>query len=574
MTDSTLYLDHFELEQSPFRQEPDPGIYYQGAGHPAVLRSLLHDIGEEKPLIKLTGGEGVGKTFLNLLLTRSLSPETYDIVTLDHPVGSFEDLLRTVCLALGQGDEDNAATRKFVGEFNELLQRKRNRQEKVLLVIDEAEKIFLATLERLVKMICETGEGVLQVLLIGRLELDHNLEQLKEYCSNVDIQAGYILEPLNFQQTKEYLQYRLHAAGIPGSRHLEVFSDPAAAAIHEIARGNISLTNTLAENGLKKATSLAMNEVGPELLMPYQQNKNKDRAPVVGYFGALIRYKWWAAAAFLLILLVVALLPDEDEREVPQAGEEFTLEDVILEKPEIVMREEDVPALERPPLPDPLSSAQGEKDLVSPEPEKPREMAGTEKVKPGPLPTGEKTLPPGTGRRQETAAPLPPEHTSDDPGLPAAVAETGKTVEPERTPPIIVQAEGRKKRGPVLPEQKTKEDEQATLAAALFRERLRASSNWLAWAYRGGYTIQLMMLTADDAEENLKNILIQEEYSPVLEDIYIVKRNAPPPALFVYYGMYQTLDEARRERDNLPAVLQGHQPYALSIKEALQKIEE
>jgi septal ring-binding cell division protein DamX len=140
--------------------------------------------------------------------------------------------------------------------------------------------------------------------------------------------------------------------------------------------------------------------------------------------------------------------------------------------------------------------------------------------------------------------------------------------------PVIVQADGRKKKGPVVLEQtKQKDEPPPSEAAAIFQERLRATSNWLAWAYRGGYTIQLMMLTADDAEKNLKSIFAQEEYAPIKDDMYIIRRNSPP-ALFVYYGMYDTLEAARQARNNMPPFLREHNPYALSIKEALKKTEE
>ncbi|NOX79782.1 MAG: hypothetical protein GXP57_01580, partial [Deltaproteobacteria bacterium] len=91
----TMYLDHFNLNKSPFREEPDPVFFFQEAGRIDTLLALLRDIEGGKPLIKLVGREGTGKTLFGLLLTHRL-PAGYDIVRLDNPAGSFEELLYAI----------------------------------------------------------------------------------------------------------------------------------------------------------------------------------------------------------------------------------------------------------------------------------------------------------------------------------------------------------------------------------------------------------------------------------------------------------------------------------------------
>ncbi|MDH3330491.1 MAG: AAA family ATPase, partial [Desulfobulbaceae bacterium] len=562
---------------SPFRQEPDPGIFFQGAGHPAVVESLLGDIHAGKPLIKLTGSEGVGKTLVYLLLTRKLPSATYDIISLDHPVGSFEDLLRIICLALNPGTKDNSSPRQFIQEFRQLLQHKKNIQRKVLLIIDEAEKIFLATLERLVKMICDTDVAeVLQILLIGRLELDHNLDQLRIYCSNVDINAGYILEPLDFEETKGYLQYRLHAAGIPGSKHLSVFSDAAVSAIYQTALGNISLTNILAEKGLKNACSAGMFEVEPELIALLQHKKVRDFSVFSRCGDLIMQNKWWAAAAAVLfLLLVLVLLPEEKENtRIPDAAEPVTIEEIVIDMPEVPPLEEKEPLVVDKKATDASPPTVTRKSIESQETLKQWEaVVPAEQIESELLQSIDKVHLPADKSVKEAVPPAVIQENVESPE-PVQLQEPAKKVKPPEIEPIIVQADARKKKGSDIPEQIKQEDEPLPVEASdVFQDRLRASSNWLAWAYRGGFTIQLMMLTADDAEQNLKKILVQEEYFSVRDDLYIIKRNSPP-AFFVFYGMYNTLEEARQARNYMPAFLRGHNPYALSIKDALKKTEE
>jgi type II secretory pathway predicted ATPase ExeA/septal ring-binding cell division protein DamX len=569
-----MYQEHFGLHHAPFRQEPDPDTYFQGAGHPAILRSLLQDIREGRPLIKLTGKEGVGKTFLNIQLAESLSSETCDIVSLDYPVGSFEDLLRIVCRELSPGGEDISSSRRYILEFRDILAGKQEEGKKVLLIIDEAEKIFLATLERLVRMICDSGGPVLQVLLIGRPELDHNIDQLRIYCSGLDIHTGYILEPLNLSETREYLHYRLRIAGMTDPRAGEVYNDDAAEAIYQATGGNISMINTLADKGLKEAYSRGWNRVDPEMVTPGPGRKKSEQPAASEYLRELARNKWWIGAGIFLVLLVVLALPgkkDDKKGEPSDAG--FSVEELVLEKPEI--EEPEIPPAESERMAEPAPAEvkePGPTRQLGPEaaeitPESAVSEPEPEAVEPG----REPQITAGGEVEQSGEAPpvMPPEAPGEE-SRPARV-----TVQPDNEKekvPVVVQAEARKKKGPVPGEQE-REAEETGPAAEIFQDRLRASSNWLAWSYRNGYTIQLMMLTAEDAEENLKKILVRKEYEPVLGNMYIVRRNAPP-ALFVFYGLYDTLADARRERDDMPPFLQEHQPYALSIQEALQKVEE
>ena len=535
-----MYLEHFHLKQSPFRQEPDPEIFFSGAGRRAVLHNLLEDLEAGKPLIKLTGSEGVGKTLLYLLLARKLSPEKYDLVCLDHPVGSFEDLLRIICIALGLETNGDTERRDYVAEFHQHLQLQKEAQRKVLLIIDEAEKLFLATLERLVRMICDTEEaGILQILLIGRLDIDQNLDQLAIYCSNIDVNAGYTLEPLSFEETQKYLQFRLHVAGIPGDKHLKVFTDDAVSAIYQAAMGNFSLTNMLAEKSLVDACSQGMFQVKPELINP-QYGEDKDAFYVFIQYGELLKqHKKWviSGAAILLVLLLVAIWPGQDEKHPDTTYEEQVEVENLPVKEGFSLSEEDKDVEET--IVQVVSEEIADRPLFE----------VTEKV------TGE----------------AEPE------------AEEQKTVqlEGEETEEIVVQAESKKKKSPVV--QTRPDDDPETVSRhlvtpvkdgeALFKERMRASSNWLAWAYRGGYTIQLMVLVSGNAEENLKRMLVEESYFSVKENLYILRKTSPP-TLFVFYGLYDSIAEARQARNNMHVFLRKHHPYALSINEALKKTED
>ena len=105
---------------------------------------------------------------------------------------------------------------------------------------------------------------------------------------------------------------------------------------------------------------------------------------------------------------------------------------------------------------------------------------------------------------------------------------------------------------------------------ALFNERVKATSTWLAWAYRGGYTIQLMVLASENAEENLKKILADEKFYEIRENLYVLKKRSRK-TFYLFNGNYPDMGEARKARNAMPPFLKEIHPYALSIQDALKK---
>ena len=106
---------------------------------------------------------------------------------------------------------------------------------------------------------------------------------------------------------------------------------------------------------------------------------------------------------------------------------------------------------------------------------------------------------------------------------------------------------------------------------ALFLKRIAAGARWLVGGGSGKYTIQLMVLTSDQAEESLKKMLRTAEYQKVADQLYVLRRTGPDPTVMVFYGEYSNLAAARNSRNNLPVFLRKHHPYAISVFGAVEK---
>jgi type II secretory pathway predicted ATPase ExeA/outer membrane biosynthesis protein TonB len=594
----SLYLKHFALNRIPFRQQPDPEVFFTEAGRGEILQNLCADIAAGKPLLRLTGGEGTGKTLLYLLLARKLGIKKFEVVCLDHPVGSFEDLLRIICRSLNNNRErepdEEQTSHASAGHLPELMallrQRSRDRQ-RVVLLLDEAEQLFMATLERLVRLLADIGQDkLLQIVLIGRPELERNLQQLSSYCDHVDIQAGYTLIPFSLQETGKYLHFRLVEAGGVPEKIQEIFSEEAIFALYQATKGNLSLTNLLAEQGLVRAFESGIFQVGAAQVSPRKEWSRKNSSDFTPLKTWLQRYRFQTVVGSLLILalLLVSFWPKE-EKPVPQVQQVNTA--AVAEENEPVAETEEkkaqsVEAAEQkvPGNPPPRKEKPAAAPAVVPSPvaadspgsgnavgEVGREgHARPEQQAENPSP---KKTPPSSPAPEEIPLPLPGPAAAErqpDPAPGAGGAVSAHPSLPEKKG-VALRPEARKRRVTGTTNETkpaagkgTKDQEQ------LFAERIKASSKWRT---RSGYTIQLMALASETAEENFKGLLAQDRYAAVKEQLYVV-RKAIPPTLFVYFGFFETMEAARRARERLPDFLLKNQPYPLSIDQALKKAKE
>jgi len=140
---------------------------------------------------------------------------------------------------------------------------------------------------------------------------------------------------------------------------------------------------------------------------------------------------------------------------------------------------------------------------------------------------------------------------------PVAVAVPVQKQEKIRAPKINVT--------PVAPQSAFAEADQ------LFTRYLGAGNRWTKEKYGDKFTVQLLVLSADDAAADVKMMIVRDEYQEHGKKLYILRRDTLPPTLFVCYGVYSSMDEARTARNSMPLFLRKHHPYALSISDLLAK---
>ncbi len=544
-----MYLEHFHLHCSPFAEEVDPDIFFPEAGRAEALAAMLAEVQSGKPLVKLIGQEGSGKTLLCRLIVKELSAHDYEVVYLDNPVGSFDDLLHGVCLDLGMMPSVDPE-QNMLSVLRTLLVQRQQGGKRVLLIIDEAEKLFLAALERLMRAICEVGEErLLQVLLAGRPALDANLDQLTVFCSDVDIKGGGSLKPLIPDEVGRYLRFRLEAAGLPPDNQEEVFTEGAVSKIAEASKGNLRLINILAEEALQTSSS----DKSFLVLLDHVASEEDQQDEIPSRFSSLkntmISHQKVLVGILLLLCAILGFLffgsGDQENKQVVDVSR-----DVVATQPE--------------------------ETVVVPEPSEPPEEVA--------VPARYETPPAVEETDREVVE--PPEE-SGSPVREGQPAESPKASVIELRPGNVKKEPGAGKTRALTPASKKKQcpapagsvravDGSMTRVSGeqLYQERLRASAKWLAGGYHNAYTVQLMMLASEQAATNLKKMLVNEDYCAIKNNLYILRKKTSPPTLFVFYGTYNSMEQARQARNNMPLFLRKHHPYALSINAAMKKTED
>ena len=246
-----MYYRHFGLDGPPFRFLSSPAGLYLSESHREALAAmewaLLH---EHCGFMVLIGETGTGKTtLLNAIVGRRLANLHLAYVT--NPKLTFEELMQVVLPQLGASSV--AHGRLALIRALEAVVNSHSEGDRTAIVIDEAQDLSDESLEdiRLLTNATSSNNREIQFILMGQPELAErlsapHLRQLRER-----IGAKAMLQPLNAQESIEYINFRLRAVnGAPG-----IFEGRALRCIVEASAGNPRRLNVLSHNALLLAYS-------------------------------------------------------------------------------------------------------------------------------------------------------------------------------------------------------------------------------------------------------------------------------------------------------------------------------
>jgi type II secretory pathway predicted ATPase ExeA len=245
-----LYLEHFGLDEPPFRITPHTDFFFDGADRGATLEALIYAVLHDEGIVKVSGEVGSGKTMLCRVLMERL-PKEVDTIYVATPSLGRDEILQAIAddLQLELAGERPAAALRALQQH---LIRLYGEGRRVVILIDEAHVIPDESLEqvRLLSNLESNRHKLLQIVLFGQPELDATLAKTSLRQLRDRITHSFRMRPLASHEVARYLSFRMRAAGYRGP---DVFTPGAAARLARAAGGLTRRINILADKALLSA---------------------------------------------------------------------------------------------------------------------------------------------------------------------------------------------------------------------------------------------------------------------------------------------------------------------------------
>ena len=245
-----MYLEHFGLNEPPFRITPVTVFFFSGANRGEILDALIYSLSEAEGIIKVSGEVGSGKTMLCRMLLERL-PKHVETIYLANPSLSREEMLYAIGDALGLSI-DGKRVGIVMHSIQNKLEEKAREGKRVVVLVDEAHAMPLDTLEelRLLYNLQVGNAKLLQIILFGQPELNAKLDQPNMRQLKDRIIHHFHIQPLSRNTLENYLTFRMRAAGYRGP---DIFSPGAIKLIADASNGLMRRINILADKSLLAA---------------------------------------------------------------------------------------------------------------------------------------------------------------------------------------------------------------------------------------------------------------------------------------------------------------------------------
>lgn len=266
-----MYKQHFGLRDKPFNLIPDPDYLYMSSKHSIGLSLLEYGLMETAAgLTVITGEVGAGKTTLIRKLMRRIDYSELTVGVINNTSSLHEDLISWVASAfnLPHEDKDNIA---MFRDFQRYLIEEYAQGRRTVLIVDEAQNLSEKALEelRMLTNINADRDQLLQIVLVGQPELLEVLArpEMAQIAQRVSVE--FHLEPLDLEELKKYIEYRLEVAGgDPG-----LFDESAIKALYYFSGGVPRLVNTLCDYALVHAYALGKTKIDLDIAMQVRKGR-------------------------------------------------------------------------------------------------------------------------------------------------------------------------------------------------------------------------------------------------------------------------------------------------------------
>ncbi len=190
-----MYLSHYNLIANPFQISADPKFLWLGEKHKEALATLKYGIIDNKGFLLLTGDVGTGKTTLINALVNSLG-DNIIVAKVTDPELEKQEFFNFIANAFNFKKifQDKGT---FLVHLSNFLHFAYTKNKKVLLIIDEAQRLSHSLLEeiRLLSNIEKQDTKLINIFFIGQNEFNDILLKEKNRALRQRITLNYNINP-------------------------------------------------------------------------------------------------------------------------------------------------------------------------------------------------------------------------------------------------------------------------------------------------------------------------------------------------------------------------------------------
>jgi general secretion pathway protein A len=257
-----MYLNHFNLREKPFNISPDSRFFWVSEKHKEGLAAFKYAILEEKGFLLLTGEVGTGKTLLINAFAKMSGVETL-IATIPDPDLDIMDFFRLLAEEFKM-NKVFFSKGEFLIQFKQFLLESYGADKKVLLIIDEAQRLNNELLEqiRLLSNIEMDHRKLINIFFVGQSEFNQMLMEQQNRAVRQRIAVNYELKPLTASETTQYIRHRLMLAGALD----DIFKPDAVREVFTLSQGYPRLINIICDYALVAGYSAELKKIGASVI--------------------------------------------------------------------------------------------------------------------------------------------------------------------------------------------------------------------------------------------------------------------------------------------------------------------
>ncbi len=247
-----MYESFFDLSSRPFPAAPVVEQYFPTAVVEQARQTLIRIVDRAEGPGLVIGQPGLGKTLLLRMLDHHFQNIFHCIHLASAAIESRKDLLQNVLfeLNLPYRDMEEGELRLSLLDF---LRPSESCPHGVLLLVDEAHTLPLQLLDeiRMITNLVRDGQPRVRLVLAGDNQLDDVFADPRLDSFNQRIAARCYLEPLNQEQTGEYIAAQVTTSGGDPAR---IFTPDALVAVYRASGGIPRLVNQVCDHALVMAS--------------------------------------------------------------------------------------------------------------------------------------------------------------------------------------------------------------------------------------------------------------------------------------------------------------------------------